>query len=99
MCVEDILIRERSADDQLRTGDEILLMNGKEDPYQRHRNCRLHHYGFDDVVRCADHLSNNRHQQTAVHIAFIGESIIRNQFESFLRVNYFLEKRVCRVAY
>ena len=63
-------------------------MNGPDDPYQRHYNCRLHHYDWKDAVQCVDHLfqkRSNRHRQP-VHIAFIGESTIRDQYFSFLRV-------------
>jgi hypothetical protein len=85
LCMNGILKRQKSPDERV----PILLMNGPDDPYQQHGDCRLHHYKYDDIVRCIDRLSYRRAQhREPVHIAFIGESIIRYQFMSFLRVCY-----------
>ena len=83
LCVNGILSRERRVGEK----DPILLTDG-EDPYQTNGNCRLHHYEMNQVVACVDQLSYRRarHQQP-VHIAFIGESILRHQFVNFLRVS------------
>lgn len=81
LCIEGILQRER------RPGVKtpILLTDG-EDPYQVNRDCRLHHYDHADVTACIDKLSYRRAKhKEPVHIAFIGESILRHQFMSFLR--------------
>ena len=48
------------------------IMNGGN-----YHQCRLHHYNMKDVIYC---LTNNR------HIAFIGDSRIRQQFLSFIKV-------------
>ena len=82
LCVNNILKRERKVGER----DPILLAHG-EDPYQTNRDCRLHHYQLEDVVNCLDQLSYLRakHQQP-VHIAFVGESVLRYQFLNFLRV-------------
>ena len=56
-----------------------------------HLHCRLHHYQFKDVVTCIDEILFRRSQlqRRPVQIAFIGESTVRNQFKSLLRV-YFI---------
>ena len=84
MCVHEILKRERRLND---FNSPILLTDG-EDPYQLNGDCRLHHYEKDDVVNCIEALSYRRaeHKQP-VQIAFIGESILRYQYSSFLRVS------------
>ena len=70
----------------------ILLTDG-EDPYQMNGDCRLHHYDQADVTSCIDEISYRRAKhKEPVHIAFIGESIIRHQFMSFLRVKYILTR-------
>ena len=53
--------------------------------------CQLHHYQLKDVAACFDQLSLRRSQlqRRPVQIAFIGESTVRNQFKSLLRV-YFI---------
>ena len=76
---------DRSSDD--RTPNQ-LLMNGPDDPYQRHYDCRLHHYKWKDAVTCVDQLSNRRRHRQPVHIAFVGESTVREQYYSFLRVRF-----------
>ena len=43
-----------------------------------YHHCRLHHYNMEDVIYC---LTNNR------HIAFIGDSRIRQQFLNFVKVS------------
>ncbi len=49
--------------------------------------CRLHHYDHADVTECIDELSYRRAKhREPVHIAFIGESIIRYQFLGILRL-------------
>jgi len=48
---------------------------------------RLRHYRMEDVVQCFDHLQNRRRRNNdrrPYHIAFIGESIPRFQFASFI---------------
>ena len=48
---------------------------------------RLRHYRMEDVVQCFDHLQNRRRRNKDLrpyHIAFIGESIPRFQFASFI---------------
>lgn len=83
MCIKGILSgHSRSLVD--RKPNQLLLMNGPDDPYQRHYDCRLHHYKWKDAVKCVDQLSHRRRQP--VHIAFVGESTIREQYYSFLRV-------------
>ena len=87
LCTHGILQRERRPG--LNT--PILLTSGPEDPYQIHRDCQLHHYDYVAVTTCIDGLSYRRAQhKEPVHIAFIGESILRHQFMSFLKVFYYL---------
>ncbi|XP_057380133.2 uncharacterized protein LOC130702482 [Daphnia carinata] len=47
--------------------------------------CPLRKYATRDVIRCFDSLSVKRQRQP-MHIAFIGDSIIRQHFVSFLRL-------------
>lgn len=62
-----------------------------ENSYNRGRcistGCQLKKYAVDDVVRCFDSLSIKRQRQP-MHIAFIGDSTIRQHFVSFLRVSF-----------
>ena len=46
----------------------------------------LKRFQMQDVVHCFDSLVNNRNRP--FHIAFIGDSLVRNQFTSFLSVSY-----------
>ena len=86
LCVDNILKRGKKSGERVA----ILLADG-EDPYQTNRDCRLHHYEWDDIATCFDRLSHRRakHKQP-VHIAFIGESILRHQYMNFLKVINFL---------
>ena len=85
LCIDRILQRERRPPGV--NSPPVLLTDG-EDPNQVNRDCRLHHYTQVDVTACIDELSYRRAKhKEPVHIAFIGESIIRHQFMSFLRVH------------
>jgi hypothetical protein len=46
----------------------------------------LREYKMGDVVRCLDSLSVKRNRRP-MHIAFIGDSTVRQHFVSFIRVN------------
>jgi hypothetical protein len=79
LCMDGILTRKRS-------NKQGPLMDG-EDPGQIHADCRLHQYQEQDVAVCLDELSYRRsRRQRPVQVAFIGESTVRNQFTSLLRV-------------
>uniref|UniRef100_A0A0P6AKI5 Lactosylceramide-like protein n=1 Tax=Daphnia magna TaxID=35525 RepID=A0A0P6AKI5_9CRUS len=53
-----------------------------------HRRPRLiQEYSKKDVVLCLDSLSVKRNRRP-MHIAFIGDSIVRHQYLSFLRVGF-----------
>ena len=85
LCIDGILQRERRPPGV--NSPPVLLTDG-DDPNQVNRDCRLHHYTQVDVTACIDELSYRRAKhKEPVHIAFIGESIIRHQFMSFLRVH------------
>lgn len=65
----------------------VILTDG-QDPFQPQYSCQLHHYQFEDVAECLDRLSSLRQNKSQlVNIAFVGDSIIRYQFQSFLRVS------------
>jgi hypothetical protein len=79
LCMDGILTRQQS-------NKQALLMDS-ENPGQNYVDCRLHHYQEQDVAACLDKLSSRRSRhQRPVHVAFIGESTVRNQFSSLLRV-------------
>ena len=64
-----------------------LLIDG-EDPYQtadNQRDCRLHHYDFQDVVTCLDQLQLNQ-QKEQLHFVFIGDSTAMEQCTNFRQV-------------
>ena len=63
-----------------------LLTDGEDPYYQPQDNCRLHHYSEEDVATCLDRLSTH---PSIVRIAFVGDSVNRYQFQSFIRVNIF----------
>ena len=85
LCIQDILQRQKMTDNRSAVlySSSIVLTSG-QDYYQPNSNCRLHHYQFKDTVNCIDQLSSQRRRP--VHIAFVGDSIIRHQFVSFIRV-------------
>lgn len=68
------------------------------DPYNERRkdNCRLHHYTTRDVVQCLSQIQDinwRRHQEqhnhsssSLYHVAFVGESVERHQYYSFIEV-------------
>ena len=86
LCIDGILQRERRPPGV--NSPPVLLTDG-EDPNQVNRDCRLHHYTQVDVTACIDELSYRRAKhKEPVHIAFLGESVIRPQFLSFLRVHF-----------
>lgn len=59
------------------------------DEENSNRNRRLlREYSSKDVVRCLDSLSAKRNQRP-IHIAFIGDSTIRQHYVMFLRVNLY----------
>ena len=80
ICRDNTLFHMNKADQTLLTttdGDNSVLQP----------QCLLHHYVLEDVVKCLDELSFRRAQhKEPVQIAFVGDSIIRNQFKSLLRV-------------
>lgn len=51
----------------------------------RHRRRPVRQFSVEDVVRCFDELSMNR-QRRPMHIAFIGDSTIRQHYTSFVQV-------------
>lgn len=59
--------------------NQSLLSNGQ---------CRFHHYRLKDVVKCLDNFNftSNLPVLRPVRFAFVGDSTIRNQFFSFMRV-------------
>ena len=62
------------------------------DPYTERRNdCQLHHYTARDLVNCLSQLratssSRINQQQRPFHVAFVGESVERHQYYSFIEV-------------
>lgn len=51
------------------------------------QKCQLQHYTTEDVANCFNELySQPQRRYKPVHIAFVGDSIIRNQFINFIRV-------------
>jgi hypothetical protein len=48
----------------------------------------LREYQMGDVVRCLDSLSVKRNRRP-MHIAFIGDSTVRQHFVSFIRVSFY----------
>ena len=72
----------------------VDLLTDGEDPYQtdNQRDCRLHHYDYQDVVKCFDQLQLPQQNIKPLHFVFIGDSTMREQCDSFLQVssyNYF----------
>lgn len=53
------------------------------------RNRALREYTTEDVVRCLDSMAEQRNWRP-IHIAFIGDSTIRQHFFSFLQASIFL---------
>ena len=86
LCMKGILRRMKS--DKSLTGSSLFdLLTDGEDPQQNHRNCRLHHYKFEDVVTCLNRLDRDRINQThLLHFAFVGDSTIREQYDNFRQV-------------
>jgi hypothetical protein len=79
ICRNNILLQKNNKADADKT------TNGKDTFVQP--QCWLHHYRTEDVVTCLDELSFRRAQhKEPIQIAFVGDSIIRNQFKSLLRV-------------
>ena len=46
---------------------------------------RIKEFGKEDVVRCFDNLAAKNGRQT--HVAFVGDSLVRQVFLAFLQVN------------
>jgi hypothetical protein len=67
----------------VRRGEEIS--NGPVPPFNLNRR-RVREFTSKDVVRCLDSLSAKRNRRS-FHIAFIGDSTIRQHYVMFLRVN------------
>ena len=83
LCKEGVLQRMKNSK---MMAPFYLLTNG-EDPQQQHRNCQLHYYKSEDVVACFDRLNRVWSKQNQpLHFAFVGDSTIREQYESFVRV-------------
>ena len=90
LCVNDIFQRKvnKSAVTVSIPTVADLLTDG-EDPNQRHqRDCQLHHYRSDSVVDCLNQFQRvrNKSLHQTLHIAFVGDSTIREQYESFSQV-------------
>ena len=90
LCKEGILQR------QWKTKESSVLLvdllTDVEDPNILQRDCRLHHYNYQDVVSCLDQLTllrqqNNTVHQSLVQFVFIGDSTAREQFDNFRLVN------------
>ncbi|XP_046638266.1 N-acetylneuraminate 9-O-acetyltransferase-like isoform X3 [Daphnia pulicaria] len=64
-----------------RSGEETEN-NSKSNRYIHNRNIQV--YKKEDVVRCLDSLSMERNRRP-MHIAFVGDSTVRQHFLSFLR--------------
>jgi hypothetical protein len=65
-----------------RSGEETEN-NSKSNRYIHNQNIQV--YKKEDVVRCLDSLSIERNRRP-LHIAFVGDSTVRQHFLSFLRV-------------
>jgi hypothetical protein len=66
--------------------------NGESGSSQYARRCiqnsrNLREYNKEDVVRCLDDLSIKKNRRP-MHIAFIGDSTVRQHFFSFIRVKF-----------
>lgn len=46
--------------------------------------CQLLPYKMEDIVKCLDSMQDKRNHK--IHITFIGDSLVRNQFTSFIGV-------------
>ena len=89
LCKEGILQRRRKKTKERESSVPLvdLLIDG-EDPYQtadNQRDCRLHHYDFQDVVTCLDQLQLNQ-QKEQLHFVFIGDSTAMKQCTNFRQV-------------
>ena len=71
-----------------RLGVRIIKTNGVDDDADI-----IHRYQEEDVVTCLNQLSlinKARYNNETVQIAFVGDSTIRNVFQSFIRVFYYI---------
>ncbi len=88
LCMQGVFQRIKS--DESITDPSALtdLLTDGEDVQQQHRACRLHHYKFSDVVRCLDRLGPavRADRTKLLHFAFVGDSTIREQYDSFRQV-------------
>lgn len=75
--------------------DGYWAMTPKED--SNHRRCKLHRYNKNDVTNCIDALSSrstenrsgvssNGNRPEPIHLAFVGDSRIRQHFYDFIEV-------------
>lgn len=58
-----------------------------EESNQRLQSGNVRLYEKEDVVRCLDSLSIKRNRRP-MHIAFVGDSTVRQHFSSFIRVSW-----------
>ena len=70
---------------QLNSGEISFTRHVRDDDSTR-RNRKLREYSTEDVVRCLDSMSQIRNWRP-MHIAFIGDSTIRQHFFSFLQAS------------
>ena len=84
LCMEGILQRQQKS--KKSAVPLVDLLTDGEDHFQldNQRDCRLHHYDYQDVVACLDQLQLAK--QKPLLIVFIGDSTAREQFHSFRQV-------------
>lgn len=87
LCMEGVFQRTKNSESSVTGLSFFDLLTDGEDPQQYHRACRLHHYKLDDVVACLDRFGRVRQNQTQLlHFVFVGDSTIREQYDSFRQV-------------
>lgn len=75
------------------TDNKVILLiagaGGINLPHQHYvPPCCLNEFKFQHTVNCLDQLSfDSQRSRKLFHIAFVGDSIMRHQFVSFIRVN------------
>ena len=87
LCKEGSILQRQQKTEESAVPLVDLLTDGV-DPYQtdNQRDCRLHHYDYQDVVSCLDRLQLNQ-KNRPLHFIFIGDSTMRQECESFLQVS------------
>ncbi len=72
---------------RLQKTDFMALDSSKSKFYGYYDNYRKHfirQYEMKDVVKCLDSMFINRNR--SIHLAFMGDSLVRNQFLNFISV-------------